>query len=281
MALPERPGGLRQTPVRRPHLRPSLSGPLHPSRGYLQPSAGLVYGRKGHLSLAGLGSPQGFVRIRSFGFLANRRRASLLPRCFHLLSAPRPSSADPNPSASNDLWRCPKCGGPMTVLQRLTPAEIQLRAHPRSKPHETSHSYTNSATDSACSVPLRLAAEQICFLRTLRDISVMRFLPQPAPTIICRLLSQALGQLPPRSLSYSIPITPPRPPQPRAASFKRVYRTRAERLARAPAPPKRASDKPLALLVRLVQQASMAGQESLDSRRLLVSICGQPIYGWH
>ena len=29
--------------------------------------------------------PRGFVRIRNFGFLANRRRAALLPRCFGLL----------------------------------------------------------------------------------------------------------------------------------------------------------------------------------------------------
>jgi hypothetical protein len=29
--------------------------------------------------------PRGFVRIRSFGFLANRRRATLLPLCQRLL----------------------------------------------------------------------------------------------------------------------------------------------------------------------------------------------------
>ncbi|HTT21327.1 MAG TPA: transposase [Candidatus Sulfotelmatobacter sp.] len=29
--------------------------------------------------------PRGFVRIRNFGFLANRRRAELLPLCFRLL----------------------------------------------------------------------------------------------------------------------------------------------------------------------------------------------------
>jgi hypothetical protein len=29
--------------------------------------------------------PKGFVRIRNFGFLANRRRATLLPLCFQLL----------------------------------------------------------------------------------------------------------------------------------------------------------------------------------------------------
>jgi Putative transposase len=34
--------------------------------------------------------PKGFVRIRNFGWLANRRRATLLPLCFHLLgSAPQ------------------------------------------------------------------------------------------------------------------------------------------------------------------------------------------------
>ena len=31
--------------------------------------------------------PKGFVRIRNFGFLANRKRAELLPLCFHLFGA--------------------------------------------------------------------------------------------------------------------------------------------------------------------------------------------------
>jgi hypothetical protein len=30
-----------------------------------------------------------------------------------------------------DLYRCPKCGGPMKVIERLTAAEIQLRSPPR------------------------------------------------------------------------------------------------------------------------------------------------------
>ena len=29
--------------------------------------------------------PEGFVRIRNFGFLANRKRATTLPLCFQLL----------------------------------------------------------------------------------------------------------------------------------------------------------------------------------------------------
>jgi hypothetical protein len=77
--------------------------------------------------------PQGFVRIRNFGFLANRKRATLLPLCFQLLGSARPPQAEPHASStedSPDLWRCPKCGGPMKVIERLTAAEIQLRSPP-------------------------------------------------------------------------------------------------------------------------------------------------------
>jgi hypothetical protein len=35
--------------------------------------------------------PHGFVRIRFFGFLANRRRKALLPLCQQLLRMPAPS----------------------------------------------------------------------------------------------------------------------------------------------------------------------------------------------
>jgi Putative transposase/Transposase zinc-binding domain len=75
--------------------------------------------------------PKGFVRIRNFGFLANRRRATLLPLCFHLLgSAPQAEQDISGSKDSNDLWRCPKCGGPMKVIERLSAAEIQLRSPP-------------------------------------------------------------------------------------------------------------------------------------------------------
>jgi hypothetical protein len=77
--------------------------------------------------------PKGFVRIRNFGFLANRRRIALLPLCFHLLGAAQESPAKQDLSSvpdSHELWRCPKCGGPMVVIERLTAAEIQLRSPP-------------------------------------------------------------------------------------------------------------------------------------------------------
>src|SRR5215469_15374490 len=77
--------------------------------------------------------PKGFVRIRNFGFLATRRRATLLPLCFQLLGASQESQAQQDTSSTRDssgLCRCPKCGGPMKVVQRFTVAEIQLRSPP-------------------------------------------------------------------------------------------------------------------------------------------------------
>jgi hypothetical protein len=74
--------------------------------------------------------PQGFVRIRNFGFLANRRRATTLPRCFQLLGSAPQAKAEVSTTGSSDAWLCPKCGGPMLVIERLTAAEIQLRSPP-------------------------------------------------------------------------------------------------------------------------------------------------------
>src|SRR6202790_3280718 len=78
--------------------------------------------------------PKGFVRIRNFGFLANRKRATLLPLCFQLLGSEHQPQAEQRASSTEDcpdLWRCLKCGGPMKVIERLTAAEIQLRSPPR------------------------------------------------------------------------------------------------------------------------------------------------------
>ena len=75
--------------------------------------------------------PKGFVRIRNFGFLANRRRATLLPLCFQLLgSAPQTEQDISGRKNSSELWLCPKCGAPMMVIERLTAAEILLRSPP-------------------------------------------------------------------------------------------------------------------------------------------------------
>jgi Putative transposase len=78
--------------------------------------------------------PQSFVRIRHFGFLACRRRPMALPLCFHLLGAAQEALTEEHTSSTEDapdLWRCPKCGGPMKVIERLTAAEIQFRSPPQ------------------------------------------------------------------------------------------------------------------------------------------------------
>lgn len=72
--------------------------------------------------------PKGFVRIRQFGFLVNRARASSLVLCRQLLasrsSAPAETGTCQIPSESFSLWHCPRCGAAMIVIQRFTAAEL-------------------------------------------------------------------------------------------------------------------------------------------------------------
>jgi hypothetical protein len=78
--------------------------------------------------------PRGFVRIRNFGFLANRQRAILLPLCFQLLHGSENITASPaSPPADQpqSLWNCPVCGGTMHLVERLTPAQLLLRSPPQ------------------------------------------------------------------------------------------------------------------------------------------------------
>jgi hypothetical protein len=82
--------------------------------------------------------PKGFVRIRHFGFLANRRRAALLPRCFAALHTTPPKNQSETSTAptAHPLGRCPKCGGPMAVVERFTAAQLQLRSPPLRPPRQ-------------------------------------------------------------------------------------------------------------------------------------------------
>ena len=77
--------------------------------------------------------PPGFVRIRYYGFLANRRRALLLPLCRRLLALARPSRTTPDKGTgerSRTGWNCPLCGGLMQVVERLSPAQMRPRSPP-------------------------------------------------------------------------------------------------------------------------------------------------------
>ena len=72
--------------------------------------------------------PRGFVRIRFFGFLANRRRAALLA-ALPATAGGQPANAFPD--AAGDASRVhkplglPHCGGPMVVIERLTAQQIR------------------------------------------------------------------------------------------------------------------------------------------------------------
>jgi hypothetical protein len=76
--------------------------------------------------------PRGFVRIRNFGFLANRQRATLLPLCFRLLQPSHQPAADATSPALpiHSLWQCPLCGGTMHVVERLSAVQLLLRSPP-------------------------------------------------------------------------------------------------------------------------------------------------------
>jgi hypothetical protein len=71
--------------------------------------------------------PRGFVRIRFSGFLANRRRGTLLPLSRQLLKAipigpQAPTTPEPKLSCA---WICPRCGGAMIVVERLSAQQIR------------------------------------------------------------------------------------------------------------------------------------------------------------
>jgi hypothetical protein len=83
--------------------------------------------------------PRGFVRIRNFGFLANRQQAKLLPLCFSLLgsSADRTRAEDDardETKPSVTLPRCPLCSGTMRVVERFSSTPLLPRSPPRQQP---------------------------------------------------------------------------------------------------------------------------------------------------
>ena len=184
-------------------------------------------------------SPQGFVRIRNFGFLANRRRATLLPLCFHLLGAAQtasPTKTPPPPMTPPIFGAAPSVVAPMKVIERLTAAEMRLRSPPaghrcRMKPlsptrilHVLRHVQPFCAWPQKKSLLPTSSTHSVShpFLRfcQLSDVGVV-FLAWPHSSAATRH---------PLSL-HSISIGPASAAT-RAAWFKRLYRTRA----RAPCP---------------------------------------------
>jgi hypothetical protein len=71
--------------------------------------------------------PKGFVRIRFFGFLANRRRRTQLAQCQQLLAAQPEARPRAAPAQPISAWLCPLCGGTMVVVERLTAQQVADR----------------------------------------------------------------------------------------------------------------------------------------------------------
>jgi Putative transposase/Transposase zinc-binding domain len=72
--------------------------------------------------------PKGFVRIRHFGFMANHQRSVSLDLCRQRLGmAPVVRSTE---IAASSSWVCPKCRGLMTLVERLTAAQLIWRFAP-------------------------------------------------------------------------------------------------------------------------------------------------------
>lgn len=71
--------------------------------------------------------PKGFVRIRFFGFLANRRRRTQLAQCRQLLAMLPETRPRPSPAEPTSTWLCPLCGGTMLVIERLSAQQVADR----------------------------------------------------------------------------------------------------------------------------------------------------------
>ena len=67
--------------------------------------------------------PKGLVRIRHFGFFANRRRETALARCRELLGAATSAEG----SETTNLPRCPACSATMLVIERFTSAQLYFQ----------------------------------------------------------------------------------------------------------------------------------------------------------
>jgi Putative transposase/Transposase zinc-binding domain len=83
--------------------------------------------------------PKRFVRIRYFGFLASRCRTAQLAQCRQTLAAAlAPPPEAPSSAPPRSMWPCPRCGGAMRLIERLTARQLLLEAVLADILHDTS-----------------------------------------------------------------------------------------------------------------------------------------------
>jgi hypothetical protein len=166
--------------------------------------------------------PNGFVRIRHFGFLTNRFRTDRLALCRQLLASAASESPPLTPSESGSTWHCPRCGALMTILRRITPQELYSRA-----PFSTRRDAVPQLR------PIRRAP------RTPTPLCAVLCSEPPAAYLRAIILRASRGRKPPllgcarthrrsslRRIGTKVAFNlhRPRPPQTPAPSFKSPYR---------------------------------------------------------
>jgi putative transposase/transposase-like zinc-binding protein len=70
--------------------------------------------------------PKGFVRIRHFGFMANHQRSASFQLCRQRLNMAPVIQPSDIPAAVSS-WVCPKCGGSMLLLERITAPKMMWK----------------------------------------------------------------------------------------------------------------------------------------------------------
>jgi len=192
--------------------------------------------------------PRGFMRIRNFGFLANRQRASLLPLCFQLLAgsailAVRTTSLTPRQPGASTYWNCPVCGGTMHVVERLSAAQLLLRSPPLV--HGCAH---EPRTPVSTSPHAPAALPQLCLIQTIASTRP----PQPPSAATSPSAVSA------SSATATHSRDPPQQPHPSSHSLwsnrKYISQHSAERL-------------PSSRCIRSAQQAPLAPRTVCYGRR--------------
>jgi Putative transposase/Transposase zinc-binding domain len=82
--------------------------------------------------------PRGFVRIRSFGFLAGPRRAAMLQLVRELLPQPCTETSVPAAITKRACFQCPACATPMVVIERFSASMLRRAGCHRDGPHDSS-----------------------------------------------------------------------------------------------------------------------------------------------
>ena len=76
--------------------------------------------------------PKGFPRIRYFGWLANRKRGPLLQLCRVLLAQTTELAPTTSMPDQPVVQECPKCHGPMRIVERFTLNRLLFPLGPQS-----------------------------------------------------------------------------------------------------------------------------------------------------